>query len=425
MPPTGPTAAPAPGDTTPPSYAIRGTLAGLAANTRLVLLDNGGDALTLTANGAFGFATPVAFNTAYAVTVGTQPPWQNCSVSNGSGTATADVGDVQVNCADAQAQVSTFAGSDAAGSTNGSGATATFNAPQALAVDAAGNVYVADTYNHQIRTITPDGVVSTLAGTGAPGSADGAGTAAQFSFPAGLAVDLGGNVYLSDTVNHTIRKIAPDGVVTTLAGSTTPGSADGTGTAAQFNYPAGMAVDASGHIYVADSGNHMIRKISPDGVVTTVAGSTTFGSADGNGAAAQFNNPLGLDVSTSGDLYVTDYGNSVIRRITPAGDVTTLAGSGVQGFADGTAATAEFNGMAGISVDANGYVYVAEFGNQVIRKVTPAGDVTTLAGSGTPGSADGIGTAAQFNYPFDVQVDAGGNLYVASGNAIRKIAPVR
>src|SRR5687768_4945311 len=166
---------PAPGDPAPPtpSYAIGGTLTGLADNTKLVLLDNGGDALTLAANGAFSFAAPIAFNTAYAVTVGTQPLWQNCSVSNGSGTATADVNSVQVSCVEAQAQVSTFAGSIAAGSADGTGAAASFNGPQALAVDVSGNVYVADTYNHEIRKITPAGVVTTFAGSTAPGSTDG------------------------------------------------------------------------------------------------------------------------------------------------------------------------------------------------------------------------------------------------------------
>ncbi|WP_197893518.1 NHL repeat-containing protein [Variovorax sp. PBL-H6] len=422
----GVSGSPAAGDPTPPtpSYAIGGTLSGLAGNTKLVLLDNGGDALTLAADGAFSFAAPIAFNTAYAVTVGTQPLWQNCSVSNGGGTATADVSSVQVKCVEAQAQVSTFAGSTAAGSADGTGAAASFNGPQALAVDASGNVYVADTSNHQIRKITPAGVVTTLAGSTAPGDADGKGAAAQFRLPDSVAMDANGDIYVAD-YNHKIRKITPDGVVTTFAGSGTAGPADGTGAAAQFNNPGGIAVDANGNFYVADIDNHMIRKITPDGVVTTLAGSTTPGFADGTGAAARFNTPVGVAVDLGGNVYVTDWSSNVIRKITPAGVVTTFAGSGTLGPADGTGTNAQFSTPSGISVDGAGNVYVSDAGNRAIRKITPAGVVTTLAGSRTRGSADGIGTAAQFDSPYDVQLDASGNLYATSGNAIRKITPVR
>jgi len=425
--PAGPTDPSVPGDAAPPpSYTIGGTLTGLAANTRLVLLDNGGDALTLTANGTFGFAAPVAFNTAYAVTVGTSPWWQNCSVSNGSGTATADVSGVQVSCLDAQAQVSTLAGSNVSGFADGPGATALFNSPEAVRVDASGNVYVADTANHMIRKLTPDGMVTTFVGSGTAGSADGIGAAAQFNEPDGLGIDTEGNLYIADSGNNEIRKATPTGVVTTLAGSTTAGSADGIGAAAQFNNPGGsMAVDASGNLYVADINNHKIRKITPDGVVTTLAGSGTAGRLDGTGVAAQFRLPYGVAVDASGNVFVADYGNNLVRKITPDGVVTTFAGSGTAGSADGAGASAQFNGPSGIAFDASGNVYVSQLGNPAIRKITPAGVVTTLAGSGTAGLADGIGTAAQFDTPWDVQLDASGNLYVASDHAIRKITPVR
>jgi sugar lactone lactonase YvrE len=378
----------------------------------------------LAANGAFSFAAPIAFNTAYAVTVGTHPLWQNCSVSNGSGTATADVSSVQVSCVEAQAQVSTLAGSAAAGSADGTAAEALFNSPQALAADISGNVYVADTNNHQIRKITPAGVVTTFAGSTARGAADGTGVAAQFAWPAGVAVDASGNVYVAD-FNHKIRKITPLGVVTTLAGSGTAGSADGTGAAAQFNTPGGIAVDANGNLYVADIANNMIRKITPDLVVTTLAGSTTPGFVDDTGTSARFNSPWGVAVDAGGNVYVTDNGNNVIRKITPVGLVTTFAGSGAHGSAGGVGADAQFRGPSGISANISGSLYVTDLGNHAIRKITPAGLVTTLAGSGTPGSADGIGTAAQFNSPWDVQLDASGNLYAVSGHAIRKITPVR
>ena len=216
-----------------------------------------------------------------------------------------------------------------------------------MAVDAAGNVYVADTGNDTIRKITPAGVVTTLAGTaGQAGSADGTGTAARFNEPDGVAVDAAGNVYVADTNNDTIRKITPAGVVTTLAGTAgQAGSADGTGAAAQFNAPEGVAVDGAGNVYVADTGNDTIRKITPAGVVTTLAGTAgQVGSADGTGSAARFNDPDGVAVDGAGNVYVADTINDTIREITPAGVVTTLAGSpGQYGSADGTGAAAQFD----------------------------------------------------------------------------------
>src|SRR5207302_3159470 len=238
----------------------------------------------------------------------------------------------------------TFAGFPP-GSANGTGAGAQFNEPNGVAADTSGNVYVADAANHIIRKIDSAGNVTTLAGSaGNPGSADGTAGTAQFNFPSAVAADTSGNVYVADTNNHTIRKIDSGGNVSTLAGlAGNPGNADGTGTAARFNSPGGVAVDSAGILYVGDSGNEAIRTITISGgvgTVTTLAGSGHVGSTDGIGSAAQFCNPTGVAVDNSGNVYVADFCNDTIRKITISGGVgtvTTLAGSvGTQGFADGT-----------------------------------------------------------------------------------------
>ena len=231
---------------------------------------------------------------------------------------------------------------------------------------------VTDADNNRIRKITPadrieDRVVSTFTGSG---------TEAQFEDPYGLAVDSFGNVYVADESNHRIRKITPadrieDRVVSTFAGSGTANSGNGTGTAAQFYFPGGVAVDSSDNVFVADSGNNRIRKITPAGVVSTLAGSTE-GFADGIGNTAQFNGPLGVAVDSSGNVYVADSYNHLIRKITPAGVVSTLAGTGTEGFADGTGDTAQFYFPTGVAVDSYGNVYVADSNNHRIRKITPA-----------------------------------------------------
>lgn len=320
--------------------------------------------------------------------------------------------------------VTTVAGSPSEGITNGATPNARFYSPQSIAVDSQTNVYVADTQNSVIRKITPAGVVSVFAGSpGVFGSADGTGSAALFSGPQGVAVDSSGNVYVADTGNSTIRVISPSGTSSTLAGlAGNPGNADGSGTGVQFNLPQGVAVDSSGNVYVADTGNHTIREIS-GGVSSTLAGMPdVYGTFDGTNEGARFNGPTSVAVDSSGNVYVTDYNNNTIRKVTQAGVVTTLAGwAGMWGSADGTGSAALFFGPTGISVDNSGNLYVVDSGNQTLRKVTPSSGnwvVSTIAGSpGVSGSVNGTGTGAEFYYPAGVTVSSAGYVYIAdSGN---------
>ena len=323
------------------------------------------------------------------------------------------------------------------GTNDGPYGEAVFDYPKGVAVDGAGNVYVADSDNDAIRKVTPDGTVSTLAGSprfdqnGNPigGSADGTGSGAQFDFPQGVAVDGAGNVYVADSDNETIRKVTPNGVVTTLAGlAKTAGSADGKGDKARFNFPIGVAVDAAGNVFVADSDNDTIREVTPAGVVTTMAGMALFtGNFDGTGSSGRFSFPTGLAIDSAGNLYVADTDNSTLREISPAALVTTIAGVAVSfGTVDGTGSEARFDIPWAVATGPNGEVYVADTGNSAIRKITSAGLVSTLAGlKGVYGTADGTGTDARFHYPQGLAVDGATNVYVADSvnNRIRKVTP--
>ncbi|CAJ0822114.1 Virginiamycin B lyase [Ralstonia wenshanensis] len=418
--PVGPVA-----PTAPATYSIAGTVTGLLDYGSLTLLNNGADPIVQATDGGFSFSVSVAAGGAYAVSVNAEPLWQSCSVANGSGLANGNVNNVSVNCAVAQSMVSTIAGSTTAGYANGTGSAASFRQPSGVARDASGNLYVADYANHVIRKIAPGGVVTTLAGTGSPGHVDGMAGSAKFATPVGIAVAASGNIYVTEFYGNDIRMITPGGIVTTLAGSATAGSADGIGASASFNNPLGIAVDANENVYVADYSNNMIRKITPAGVVTTLAGTTTAGSNNGAAGLATFNGPSGIALSPSGTLYVAEWFNSDIRQISPAGVVSTLAGSGATGSDDGVGTAATFSLPVSIAIGTNGVLYVADDGNNLIRMVTPAGVVATLAGSINAGSADGPGSTAMFNQPSGIAVDTNGNLYVAdqANNMIRYVAP--
>jgi alpha-tubulin suppressor-like RCC1 family protein/sugar lactone lactonase YvrE len=321
--------------------------------------------------------------------------------------------------------IETLAGDGTPGATNGFNAR--FNHPTGVAADNSATVYVADTENSTIRKITSDGFTTTLAGlAGTFGSADG--TNATFYGPQGIAADASGQLYVADTANGTIRKLTPAGVATTLAGiAGTFNSFDGSGTNAQFFHPEQIAADAAGNLYVSDTWNHTIRKITPAGAVSTLAGlAGKFGAADGTNSKARFNRPTGLALDTATNLYIADSLNHTIRKITPAGKVTTIAGlAGVWGSADGSNNAARFYLPAGITVATNGDILVADSGNQTLRRISASGTnwvVTTIAGAnGIAGNANGVGTNAQFYFPDSLALDSAGFVYVAdtANNSIR------
>jgi len=289
-----------------------------------------------------------------------------------------------------------------------------------IAVDAAGNLYIADSQQNAIKKITAAGILQPLAGSssGASGNSDGTGANARFDGPAGIAVDATGVVYVADRGNNAIRKITPAGVVTTLSGQQIG--------AGQLSQPSAVAVDAIGNLYIVDSGNYAVKKMTPNGIASIVASiHTTYGWLNG------------IAVDGSGNIFVSDgvgpyvsvgatVGTNTIDKISPLGAVTVLAGQqGIFGAADGPGASAQFNEPMGLAVDAAGDIFVADEGNNAIRKITPAGTVTTVAGGGKEGFADGTGAQAQFNLPEAVVVDSSGTAFIADSDnkAVRRGIP--
>ena len=415
-----------------PSFSVGGNIWRLGSASGLTLV-NGSETLHIPADtSTFTFTNKVSQNGTYNVTIGQQPAGAVCAVSGATGSVVEpkNVESILVWCVPPQDSdgysVSTFAGDDGKTFVDGVGSDARFGDPEVIVTDSVGNFYVSDLGSNSIRRVSPLGTVSTLA------IIDGN--------PVGMAIDTSDNLYVADARNHRVLKIPPTGVVSTLAGSRGErGYVDGPATTARFSAPNGVAVDQAGNVYVSDgwygasSSYHRIRKITPSGVVSTLAGGTDAGFVDGAGADARFNAPGQMTVDSTGNVYVTDYGNTAIRKITPAGVVSTFVGGpgsrGTENF-DGVGSAARFGSITAITFDAAGNLYVADARNCSVRKITPGAVVSTVAGDaryglgGTQGFVDGTGTAARFSSPTGIVLDATGNLRVVdSGNrAIRTVS---
>jgi len=389
---------------------------------------------TLVTINGFGFSSVlsennVKFNSVVAVVKSASPTKLTVEVPKSAGSGKISI---EVNGKSAEsdnfeyiytAMVSTFAGSGKKGFADGSAAVAQFSGPHDVAVDDKGNVYVADQFNNRIRKITSAGDVTTIAGTGIEGFLDGNSNVAMFFQPCGISVDGAGNLYVADTRNNRIRKITSSGIVSTLAGSGPEGFTDGTGTAARFNAPIDVATDKLGNIYVADLNNHAIRKVTGTGIVNTFAGNGTRSFADGTGTMARFFYPSGVEADAQGNVYVGDAENNRIRKISTSAVVSTIGGSGAKGFEDGSALIASFSEPNNVAIDLSGNIYVSDHSNNSIRKISKAGIVSRISGTGIGGFLNGEALLAKFNSPYGLTVDSKGNIFVADhvNNLIRKI----
>jgi sugar lactone lactonase YvrE len=334
---------------------------------------------------------------------------------------------------------------------DGPAASAILRGPTNVAMDSAGNLYIADTGNNRIRKVTPAGVITTIVGNGEKGCNGDGGPAslAQLYWPHSVAVDSGGNLYVSDTHNNRIRKVTSAGVIATIAGNGTDGFSgdDGPAASAKLSMPECITVDSAGNLYIADRRNHRVRKVTPAGMITTIAGNGTYGSGGDGGWAtsAQLETPYGLAMDSAGNLYISDSENRV-RKVTPGGLITTVAGGLILALDSvmitnaaemsnfirdgGPATSARINHPTGIAVDFTGNLYIADSGNHRIREVTPAGLITTVAGTGNVMSLysgdGGQATSAKLYNPSGVSVDSVGNLYIADTKnyRIRKVNPV-
>ncbi|EFC47410.1 predicted protein [Naegleria gruberi] len=327
--------------------------------------------------------------------------------------------------------ISTIAGNGTAGySGDGSSATsAQLNSPSGIAISSSDEIYIADMFNNRIRKITTSGIISTIAGTGTSGySGDGSSaTSIQLYFPYGVAVSLSDEIYIADMFNNRIRKITTSGIISTIAG----GIGDGLSATTAYINAITFEFSSSGEIYIADTNNHRIRKITTSGIISTIAGTGTSGySGDGSSAtSAQLNSPYGIAISSSGEIYIADTNNNRIRKITTSGIISTIAGTGTQGYSgDGSSATsAQLYNPYGVAISSRGEIYVADYNNNRIRKITTSGIISTIAGTGTSGySGDGSSAiSAQLYNPYGVAISSSDEIYITdtNNNRIRKLSP--
>ncbi|MBZ5619228.1 MAG: hypothetical protein LAQ69_10975 [Acidobacteriia bacterium] len=339
-------------------------------------------------------------------------------------------GDSRIRKVDTKANINTIVGTGTAGfSGDGSDATkAQMNFPTGIAVDSSGNLYIADFLNLRIRKVSSSGSISSVAGNGVLSYSGDGGPAlnAQMNAPQGVAADAAGNIYVADTGNNVVRRVSKAGAIAAFAGNGTAGSnGDGSAaTGAQLSAPMGLAVDASGNLYIADSQNAKVRKVSTSGAISTVAGNGTPGYG-GDGAAAtgaQLNTPIGIAVDAAGNLFIADFSNNRIRKVSTSGTITTVAGNGNSGYSGdgGQATNAQLNTPTAVALDGAGNLYIGDTGNNVVRLVTPSGTITTIAGNGSAGySGDGgPATQAQLVNPRAIAVDSAGNVYIADGSTL-------
>ena len=417
------------------SYSVGGAVVGLSSTSAssLSLSNNGQDVIRIGAAGVFTFPTPLPSGSNYSITITGQPAGQTCSVLGGSGKVEqADVRSVSIQCTAGAWRSRLLAGSGVGRTTDGVGASAELWAPAGSVMLSSGAMLVAEVSGSVLRRVQPTtGQVSTYAGSSLPGYADSSiARAASFRAPQAIAVDRNGHVYIADAGNHVIRRIdAFTGAVSTWAGTGQSGAQDGPGASARFNSPQGVAVDASGNVYVADTGNHAIRRIAVDQSVSTVAGVLgTPGLAGGIGAAARFSGPAGIAIDASGRAFVSDSQNGAIRMITLAtGEVTTLAGQGTQGDADGAGAGARLSNPTALVWDGQSTLFIADSGNHKVRTlqiVNGTGVVQTLAGTGLAGDADGENLGISLRQPYGLSLTPAGELVVseAGGHRLRLLA---
>jgi trimeric autotransporter adhesin len=402
-----------------------------SANSRVRKVNPAGIITAVAGNGTYGYSGDGGL----ATTAGLYLPF-DVAVDSAGNLYIADLKNYRVRGVSPSGTITTIAGS---GTYNYSGDggpadSAQLFYPTGVSSDAAGNLYIADLNNNRARKVSPAGIISTVAGDGTPGfSGDGGpATTAELSDPASVAVDGVGNLYIADAGNNRVREVSLSGIIATAAGNGTEGfSGDGgPATSAQLNVPEGIAADGAGNLYIADYANARVRKVNPAGIITTVAGNGMYGSSGDGGpaTAAELSGPVGVAVDGAGNLYIADINPGDIRKVSPAGIISTVAGGGTQGLGDGGPATgAQLNAPEGVAVDSAGNLYVADWGNERIRRVSAAGIITTIAGDGTPGySGDGgPATGAQLNGPNGVAVDSAGRIFIADtgNNAIRLLMP--